>query len=57
MIIYQSGDRVRVLPPFREHFTGTYTVVEVVLNADDTVACILDQDAGGFDPVYLEAAA
>lgn len=56
MTTYDVGDRVRVLPPFQQHFPGTYTVVDVVINADDTVAYILDQTAGGFDAIYLEAA-
>lgn len=53
---FDVNDRVRVLPPFDVHFQGVYTVVEAVLNPDDTVVYILSDDAGGFDPKYLEAA-
>lgn len=54
--MFAVGDRVRVLPPFLEAFAGVYVVVEVVSNPDGTTAYILDQDAGGFDAIYLEAA-
>lgn len=53
---YPIGDRVRVLAPFDVGFPGTYTVVEIVIHEDGSVAYILDQDAGGFDAIYLEPA-
>ena len=56
MNTYTVGDRVRVLPPFDVGFPGIYTVAEVVIHDDGSVAYILDQDAGGFDAIYLEPA-
>lgn len=53
---YTVGTPVRVLPPFDVGFPGIYTVAEVVIHDDGSVAYILDQDAGGFDAIYLEPA-
>ena len=53
---YTIGSSVRVLPPFAHSFSGAYTVVEIVTHEDGSVVYILDQGAGGFDAIYLEAA-
>jgi hypothetical protein len=54
--MFTIGQTVRVLHPFAESFPATYTITEVVQSADDTTAYILGE-LGGFDAVYLEAAA
>ena len=51
----EINDTVRVLPPFTQYFDGdTYKVIDVIYNDEGTVVHILDQDAGGFDAIYLE---
>lgn len=50
----EINDTVRVLPPFSEFFADTYTVIDVIYNAEGTVVHILDKDAGGFDAIYVE---
>lgn len=50
----EINDTVRVLAPFDEFFEGNYMVIDVIYNAEGTVVHILDQDAGGFDAVYVE---
>ena len=55
MATFNTGDFVKVLPPFDETFGGVYTVVAIVNSPDSSVTYMLDQDAGGFDAIYLEA--
>lgn len=52
----EINDMVRVLPPFTQHFGSTYTVIDVIYNEDGSVVHILDQEAGGFDAIYVELA-
>ena len=54
--MFSVGDQVRVTGVFAEAFPLSYTIVEIVTSADGTIAYLLDQDAGGFDAMYLEAA-
>jgi len=50
------GQQVRILPPFDKSFPATYTVEEIVTHPDGQIVCLLSQEAGGFDPIYLVAA-
>ena len=50
----EINDIVRVLPPFTQYFGDTYKVIDVIYNDEGTVVHILDQDAGGFDAIYVE---
>ena len=50
----EINDTVRVLPPFTQYFGDTYKVIDVIYNEDCSVVHILDQDAGGFDAIYVE---
>lgn len=54
--MFTIGQSVKVLPPFLEFFPATYVVIDAIHSGDGSVAYILDQDAGGFDAVYLELA-
>jgi hypothetical protein len=54
--MFSVGSTVHVTGVFAETFSLTYTVVEIVMSADGTVAYLLDHAAGGFDAMYLEAA-
>ena len=49
------GDSVRVTGVFARSFPRVYIVMEIVNSPDGSTAYILDQDAGGFDAMYLEA--
>ncbi|MCU0826665.1 MAG: hypothetical protein MUE52_04505 [Tabrizicola sp.] len=57
MLIPSVGQKVRVLDPFTESFPAVYEIIEIVTHPDGQIVCILPDDAGGFDPKYLEAAA
>lgn len=50
------GQTVAVLEPFAEDFPHTYEVVEIITHPDGQVVCILSDDAGGFDPKFLQEA-
>lgn len=52
--MYNVGDAVKVLAPFKEAFPDVYTVTEIVHNTDNSTAYILGEQ-GGFDEIYLEA--
>ena len=54
--MYNVGDTVKVLAPFKEAFPDVYTVTEVVHNSGDNSTVYILGDAGGFDAVYLEDA-
>lgn len=54
LIAPEPGQQVRVLPPFDDSFSGTFTITEVITHEDGQVACVLGE-AGGFAPQYLEA--
>jgi|CXWL01.1.fsa_nt_gi hypothetical protein len=54
--MFSIGQKVRVIGIFSESFPLIYTITEVVNNPDNTTAYLLDQGAGGFDAIYLEAA-
>ncbi len=49
--------RYRVLAPFNDTFPLDYAVIDVVTGADGSTTYILEGDAGGFDPAYLELVA
>ena len=49
------GDLVRVIAPFDYAFPATYAITERIDNTDGTTVFVLGE-AGGFDPMYLEAA-
>lgn len=50
------GDKVTVNEPFTRDFPNFYIIEEIHVHEDGTIVCILDQNAGGFDPKYLQVA-
>lgn len=56
MPMFSIGQQVKVMGIFAESFPLTYVVTDIVHNAEDgTTVYVLDQGAGGFDAIYLEA--
>jgi hypothetical protein len=53
--MFTIGQSVQVVGVFSRDFTLTYTITEVTLNSDGSTVYLLDQGAGGFDAIYLEA--
>jgi hypothetical protein len=51
------GTPVRILPPFAEAFSATYTVTHMVTHEDGQQCCFLldaeGRDIGAFDPKFL----
>lgn len=50
----EVGNTVKVLAPFNESFTSTYTIVEVITHDDGQIVYILSDDAGGFALHFIE---
>lgn len=50
----EVGTKVTIQEPFGRDFPGVYEILDIVIHEDGSVVCILDQDAGGFDPKFLE---
>lgn len=56
MPMFSIGQQVKVTGVFAEAFPINYTVSDIIHNAEDgTTVYMLDQGAGGFDAIYLEA--
>jgi hypothetical protein len=53
--MHEVGTQVKVMAPFAHDFPNTYTIMEIVVHEDGQIVYILSDDAGGFDPKYLEA--
>ena len=54
--MYNVGDAVKVLAPFKETLPDVYMVTEAISDPSDNSTVYILGDAGGFDAVYLEAA-
>lgn len=50
----EVGTQVTVKEPFATDFPLVYTILDIEIHEDGAVVCILDQEAGGFAPKYLE---
>lgn len=50
--MYSVNDIVEVLEPFKEAFSDTYRIKEIVVHDDGQVVYILET-AGGFDIKYI----
>lgn len=52
--MFEVGDMVRVMEPFKRDFPDSYAITEVVVHDDGQTVYILGE-CGGFDPKFLEA--
>lgn len=49
----QIGDIVKVLAPFNETYSDTYSITDIVITEDNQTVCILGE-FGAFSEIYLE---
>ena len=49
----QTGDIVKVLAPFNETYSGTYSITDTVITEDNQTVYTLGE-LGSFSEIYLE---
>lgn len=51
--MFQIGQFVKTLDPFKESFPDTYEIEDIIEHPDGQTTYLL-REIGGFDPQYLE---